>query len=257
VGEKNTLFILAVVMAIGAAFISIIKAKYEQNTKKRLMDKEFNFVKDIKHTLLLIFKTKEVSHSLVYISLSQIIILLLATIAPGYASQVLGIHVEEFPLVFIAPAAMGMVFGAVILVNKFHSHPKQKVITAGIFISGIAMLLLPFGSKVASREFVQVLNTYLPHFFDITILHIMAVLAFTMGAANSLVFVPANTSIQEKTTDEFRGKIYGLLNSIVGVFSLLPIIIAGGLSDLIGVGNVIVGIGATIILFGAVRVIHK
>ena len=85
----------------------------------------------------------------------------------------------------------------------------------------------------------------------------MAVIAFTLGAANALVFVPANTMIQEHTTDEFRGKIYGLLNSIVGALSLFPIIIAGGLSDILGVSNVITGIGIIIIVFGLIRIIQK
>lgn len=256
-GTINTLFILSGILLVGAAFISIVKATYNSAKKDDKLERKFDYVNDIKSTLILISKTKEVSHSLFFVSLSQVIILLLATIAPGYASQVLGIHVEEFPLVFVAPAALGVIVGAIVLVNKFHSHPKQNIITAGIFISGIAILLLPFGSKVASRDFVHTLNTYLPHFFDITILHIIAFLAFIMGAANAFVFVPANTIIQEKTTDEFRGKIYGLLNSIVGALSLIPIIVVGGLSDLLGVGNVIIGIGVLIILFGIIRLIKK
>jgi MFS family permease len=256
-GTVKTLIILAIMLFVGAIFISIIKVRNEKNKEVRVMDKRFNLIKDVKYTLILISKTKEISHSIFFISASQVIILILATIAPGYANQVLGINVEEFPLIFVAPAALGMIVGAIVLVNIFHSHAKQKIITTGIFISGIAMLLLPYGSKVASRDFIYTINSYLPNFLDVTILHIMAFLAFVLGAANSLIFVPANTIIQEKTTDEFRGKIYGLLNSIAGAFSLVPIIIVGGLSDLVGVGNVVTGIGVGIILFGSIRLIRK
>src|SRR6185437_4382466 len=111
--------------------------------------------------------TRAITHSLFLLSLSQILILILAVIAPGYASQVLGIPVEQFPIIFVTPAALGMVIGAVVLVNVFHSHPKEKMITAGIILSGIAMLLLPFGSKVASKEITQDINLYLPHLFRI------------------------------------------------------------------------------------------
>lgn len=257
-GNVNTLMVLALLFFIGAVFIALIKIKYEKiKIARKIIGNQFNFIKDIKHTLILISKTKEIFHSIFFISASQMILLLLMTIAPGYSNQVLGIRVEEFPIIFVAPAVLGMIVGAIILVNIFHSHAKQKVITSGIIIAGIAMLLLPYGSKVASRDFVQTLNTYLPHFFEITILHIMSVLAFILGFANALVFVPANTIIQEKATDEFRGKIYGFLNSIIGAISLLPIIIVGGLSDLVGVGWVITGIGIAIILFGLVRVIKK
>jgi MFS family permease len=88
-------------------------------------------------------------------------------------------------------------------------------------------------------------------------LHIMVVLAFILGVANSFIFVPANTLLQEKTSDEIRGKIYGFLNSFVGILSLLPILIVGGLSDLIGVGVVIAIIGACLLVLGVVRVFIK
>jgi len=257
VGPIHTLFVLAALLFIGAIFISFVKLTYKKNNEVSKLSEHFNLLKDIKHTLQLISRTKEISHSLFLIALSQILILILATIAPGYANQVLGINVEAFPLIIVAPAALGMIAGAIILVNFFHSHPKEKVITSGIILSGLTMLFLPFGSKVASRDFVQILNIYLPHVFEITILHIMAVIAFILGIANSLVFVPANTLIQEKTSDEFRGKIYGFLNTIVGVLSLLPIILVGGLSDLIGVASVIIGIGLCLLLLGIVRIFMK
>ena len=256
VGQFNALLVLAALLFLGALFIYFVKLTYEKKAPSTLEDK-LDVIRDIKHTILLIFRKKEIFYALLLIALSQIIILVLATIAPGYANQVLGINVEEFPLLIVAPAALGMVVGAIMVVNVFHSHPKRRVITIGIVLSGLAMLFMPFGSKVASRDFVQVLNVYLPHFFEITILHIMAFVAFVLGLANSLVFVPANTAIQEMVDDEFRGKIYGVLNTVSGAIAILPIILVGGLSDLIGVANVIIGIGICILLLGVARIFVK
>ncbi len=248
-------FILAAMLLIGALFTFFIKptdTKLVQAKREKL--KKINVFKDIKQTLSYMRHTKIVSHSLFLLSLSQILILILATVAPGYASQVLGIPVEQFPIIFVTPAALGMVIGSIILVNVFHNHPKEKLITAGIFLSGVAMLLLPFGSKVASREIVHDINLYLPHTFKITIYHIMTVLAFVLGVANSLVFVPANTRLQEHTSEEIRGKIYGFLNTFIGIMSLLPIILVGGLADLIGVGAVITGIGVCLLLLAVISI---
>lgn len=257
-GQTNTLLILVATLLIGSFFIYLIRLPHEKEQEhKKMMKQSFTIFGDIRHTLRLIAQSKIVSHSLFLLALSQLLILILATIAPGYANQILGITVESFPLVFVAPAALGMVVGAIVLVNYFHNHPRERVINAGIIASGLALLFLPFGSKVASRGFIQILNSYLPHMFDITILHVIAIVAFILGVANSLVFVPANTTLQEKTTDAFRGKIYGLLNSIVGIFALLPIILVGGLSDLIGVGTVIIGIGVSLLLLSFVRIVIK
>jgi MFS family permease len=248
-----TVALLAVILLIGALFIGFVHPRYGKISSNKNKLKKLDFLGDIKQTLFLVKRTRTISHSLFLLSLSQILILILATIAPGYASQVLGIPVSQFPIIFVTPAALGMVIGAIVLVNVFHNHPQEKIITSGIFLSGAAMLLLPFGSKVASRDIVHDINVYLPHAFSINILHIMVVLAFILGVANSFVFVPANARLQSKTSDEIRGKIYGFLNTFVGVLSLLPIIVVGGLSDLIGVGAVITGIGISLLVLGFVN----
>jgi len=243
----------AAMLLIGAFIISFIQPEYAKPVLTQTKAKPLHFFKDILQTLSIVRQTKAIVHSLFLLSLSQILTLILATIAPGYATQVLGIPVEQFPIIFVTPAAIGMVTGAVVLVNMFHNHPKEKIISVGIFLSGIAMLLLPFGSKVASKEIIQDINLYLPHAFSITIFHIIAFLAFILGVANAFVFVPANTRLQEYTSDEMRGKIYGFLNMFIGILSLIPIIVVGGLSDLVGVSNVIIGIGVCLLIIGVIN----
>ena len=255
IGPQNTLLVLAALLGIGAIFISFITPTYAKGKIKEKWRTRLTVLKDIVHTLKTISRIREVLHSVLLLALSQILNLIIATIAPGYASQILGIHVEEFPLLFVAPAALGMITGAVILVRFFHNHPRERIINFGIVLSGVAMLLMPYGSKVASRDFVQTLNIYLPHIFEITILHIMIVLAFILGVANAIVFVPANTIIQEKTKDEIRGKIYGMINTLAGALSLIPIILVGGLSDLVGVGWVLTGIGVSLLVLGIIRMV--
>jgi MFS family permease len=253
----GTTLILAGMLLLGSVFISFVTLTYSKMKEMLEEMQETNILRDIHHTLKLVSRTKSVYHSLFLLALSQILILIVATIAPGYATSVLGIRVEDFSWLFVTPAAIGMVLGAIGLINYFHAHPKNRLITVGIFVSGLAMLLLPFGSKVASRDIVHTINGYLPQFLKINILHIMTVLAFLLGFANALVFVPANTILQESTSEEFRGKVYGFLNTMVGVVSLVPVIAVGGLSDLIGVGNVIVGIGVALLLLAFGRLFIK
>ena len=176
--------------------------------------------------------------------------MVLAAIGPGYAQQIAKIKVEEFPLFFVTPAVIGAALCAIILGSYFHRHPKSKLTNLGLFLLGLSVLLLPYGSKIESRGFIQTINSYLPYAFDINILHIMVFLAFVMGIANSLIFVPANTILQEETSEEFRGKVYGALNTLVGLFSLLPILVVGGLADLLGIKGVLTGIGFIILSIG-------
>ena len=76
----------------------------------------------------------------------------------------------------------------------------------------------------------------------------MIVLAFIVGFANSLIFVTSNTAIQVAAGEGIRGRIYGLLNALVGAVSFLPVVLAGALADLLGVGAVITAIGILMLL---------
>lgn len=256
-GSMGAVMLLSLLLIISSIFIFFIKLKYSKNIHLEKAFEEANIFEDLKYTLSLMSRTKDVLTSIFFLALSQTLILVVATIAPGYAASVLKIPIVQFPLLFVAPAALGTVAGAAVLIYYFQNHSKNILITIGIFLSSASMLLLPYGSKVASRDFVITLNQYLPGFLEIDILHIVIFVAFILGVSNSLVFVPANTILQEKTNEEFRGKVYGFLNAFVGVLSLLPVIIVGGLADIIGVGSVITGIGFFLLSLGILRVVFK
>lgn len=259
-GKISAFFVLAALFLIASLCIVFMKVKapnYSLANMNKGKPLRITVGEEIKNAVTLITKTKEVYHSLFLLTLSQVIILVVAVIGPGYAQQILGIDIEQFPLLFVTPAALGMVFTAIILGNFLHAHPKRMMTNAGIFLSGVSLLSLPYGSKVTSRGFITAINDYLPPILSINILHIMVVLAFILGIANALIFVPSNTILQEKTSEEMRGKIYGMLNTLVGLFSLFPIIIVGGLADLFGVGAVLTGIGIGILLLFAVRLLMK
>lgn len=254
-GDTYVFIMLALLFVIAGMFASIIPVS--KSLRQSIQTQEdrlsFSIREEFKMALSLIAKTKKISHSLFLLTLSQMLILIVAVIGPGYANLVLGINAEEFPHLFVAPAALGMVIGAVVLGNLSHKISKEKITNFGLFLSAIAMLFLPFGSKVASKGFIVYINTtFFPH---VTILHFMMFFALILGFANSFVFVPSNTILQEETSDSMRGKVYGALNSLIGIFSLLPIIIVGGLADIIGVGNVLLGIGVLLLLVWLYRLL--
>jgi len=253
-GKTNIFIFLALCFLIAAFFASLIKYKESDLHKPKLKESlEYDFMKELKMALGLISKTKKIYHAIFSISLAQVLILTVAVIGPGYARQVLKIRVEEFPLLFVTPAIAGLALGSVLIGNFLHKHDKTNLTKLGLLMVGICMLFLPYGSKVESRTFIHAINFYLPHLLKINILHIMVFLAFLLGFAMSFVFIPANTILQEETSDEIRGKIYGVTNSIIGAISILPVLVVGGLADVIGVKSVITGLGIVIILIALIQ----
>lgn len=255
-GDINTLLLLGAMFLMSSFFISGIRVERQAISKKKsiLQASKSALMQEVRTALSIMSNSREIYSSLFLLALSQILLLVLAVIAPGYASQVLKISIQKFPLFFIAPAALGVLVGAIFLMTILHDKSKEKLTTLGLFLSGFAMLTLPYGSAIAAKGIIQTLNTYLPHLIDITTLHLVVVLAFILGLANAFVFVPSNTILQEKTSDEFRGKIYGVLNAMVGMFSLIPILVVGGLSDFFGVDKVIIGIGIILVGLGVSRI---
>src|SRR5881397_1067031 len=74
----------------------------------------------------------------------------------------------------------------------------------------------------------------------------VAVTAFFFGVSYAFVTVPAMTVLQEELRDDIRGRVFGVLNMLVSVFSLLPLLLVGPVADLWGVAPVFVGFAAIV-----------
>lgn len=242
-GPTYVFVVLSLFFMIASFFISKIKLS---GNIRDLSDEEAisaTFREEVKDAFFAMIKTKEIYKSLFLLSFSQILILTLSAIGPGLAKQVLRIEVNQFSIFFVAPAAIGMIMGALFIGNFFHGKSKHNMMTAGIFISSLAIIILSF---ITSENI-----------FGIKPINLVMIIAFVLGFANALVFVPSNTILQEETASHMRGRTYGLLSSVVGIFSLFPIILAGGLADLVGVPNVLIGIGVIIFITGVIHALFK
>ena len=249
-GSVNTILFVALLLIIGAVFIYLIPVTHKDPSSKMRHE---DMVSEIISALLFVLRNKIVRNSIFLLSLSQILILVVSVLAPGYASQVLGIQIEDFPLLFVVPAALGVVVGGALLINVFPNVSKSKVATVGLILTGIALLILPNGQAIIGSQLANHLRI-LPHILTLNTSYMVMGIAFILGFANALVFVPSNTRLQEHTSDTMRGKLYGMMNTIIGIFSLLPVLLAGSLSDILGVGRVIGGIGIAVLSLGILKI---
>lgn len=253
-GQTYIFIFLTSLLFLAGVFAYLIKAdKYKIQPNKIPKSGVLSFRDEFKIVINLIYKTKNISNALFSLALAQIIILAFAVIGPGYAEHVLRIRIEKFPILFVTPAIIGVSLGALLIGNFLHKSSKSSLTKFGMFLMGLSIILLPYGSRVESREIVHTINFYLPHILRINVLHIMVVLAFVMGFATAFVFVPANTVLQEETSDEARGKIYGALNTLVGVMSIIPVVLVGGFADIFGVKAVITWMGVIVLVIAFIR----
>lgn len=237
-GRSNVFLFLAGVFLLAGAcaiFISQKNTAIVPTQVKKSIGEEF------KNSLSLLAKTKRVADAFFLLIFSQVIIFVLATLIPGYAKNILQVPAEDISLILFAPAALGMVVAALFMGSVASRVPSFKLTSIGIYISGCVLLLLPFTSRILSRGIITNASDF------------VLILAIAAGVANALIFVPSQAAIQEIIPEDFRSKIYGLLFALIGLFSLLPVMIAGGVADIVGVGVVLFVLGVLIIIFGIVR----
>ena len=233
-GDSNGFLMIAILFVISSIFAYFIRMKRvhkAQSADTRALGIDF------KKTLRLLVKIKKVTGALLLLTLLQTVVLSIAVVGPGFAENILKIRVEEFPVLFITPSVIGMGIGAILLGNFFHDVSKRFMVRLGMFIIGLSLLASPYVLSLAGSNIIYAAVT----------------LAFFMGIAFALIFIPANTVVQQETSDQMRGKVYGVLNTLVGGVSIIPVLSVGAISDVLGVDKVLFIMGLTLLFISRMR----
>ena len=190
--------------------------------------------------------TPLVTWAMVYIALTYTLVAIAGALAPGFVREVLRLG-ERNVVVLVAPAGIGVVLGLGVLNVVSRRIGRPHAIGVGLMVTCVALAVLaaarPFADVFAVSRFGGGLGSALPFFVGI-----VSVTAFAFGVAYSFITVPAMTLLQEELPEEIRGRVFGVLNSLVSVFSFLPLVIVGPLADVWGIAPVFVL--AALIVFG-------
>lgn len=190
--------------------------------------------------------TPLVTWAMIYIALTYTLVAVAGALAPGFVREVLRLG-ERNVVVLVGPAGVGVVAGLGLLNVVSNRIGRPHAIGAGLMVTAVALLSLaaarPFADLFAESRFGGGLGGALPFFIGI-----VSVTAFVFGIAYSFITVPAMTLLQEELPDDIRGRVFGVLNSLVSIFSFLPLIIVGPIADVWGIAPVFV-LGA-VIVFG-------
>jgi MFS family permease len=179
-----------------------------------------------------------VTWSLIYIALTYTLVAVAGALAPGFVREVLRVG-ERNVVIIVGPAGVGVIAGLGLLNAVGRRWPRPNAIGTGLLVAGSALLFLAaarpltdFFSRVGSPG----LGAAFPAFVAL-----IAGTAFVFGLSYALITVPSMTLLQEELPDEIRGRVFGFLNMLVSIFSLIPLIVVGPIADLWGVAPVFVG----------------
>ena len=187
--------------------------------------------------------TPMVTWAMVYIALTYTLIAIAGALAPGFVREVLKLG-ERNVVVLVAPAGIGVVLGLAVLNVIGNRISRANAIGTGLLVVGLALLVLAGArplSEIFSSRLGGVLGEVLPFFVGL-----VSVTALFFGLAYAFITVPAMTLLQESLRDDIRGRVFGVLNVLVSIFSLLPLIFVGPIADVWGVAPVFV-LGAIVV----------
>ena len=234
-GIRYVFIFIAVLFFIAAFFAGIIP---KTNTKPISQ----NFAFDFQEIFVFLKNNRSILEALIIMAASQAMIATMAALSPGYATTVLNLSVTDASLYIVAPAVLGMITGSigVGLINR-ETHAKL-LINISVFLAGVFLSILSFLSRGRYQ-------------FDK--LAIAVISLFLLGLLNSVITVYANAMLQEKTPVSIRSRVYGFLTAAGGFGAIIPVFMAGILSDIFGVVKVMFGMGLVVMLVGCGRLIYN
>jgi MFS family permease len=162
----------------------------------------------------------------------------LGVLGPGLAATI-GLEPSQLAVI-VVPLGIGVVVGVVVLRRLGDRVPRRRAAESGHVVLGLltASLALAgwFGSVLAG--------------IGVSVLPFVITVAVGAGAAYAVVSVSAQTALLESMPSEVRGRVFGVLASIVSAASLVPTLVAGPLADKVSASLVIGVVGITVVGVG-------
>ncbi|MEM8612761.1 MAG: MFS transporter [Cyanobacteria bacterium P01_H01_bin.105] len=183
---------------------------------------------DIKDGLSYIRQRPPIRNAIIQLVLLFSVFAALAVLSVRLAEVVPTLKSSQFG-VLLASGGVGMGIGATLIGNFGHRFARRQLSLLGLLGMGASLggLSMTIHSLWGSLGLITLLGFF----------------AATVG-------IPMQTTVQQQTPEEMRGKVFGLQNNVVNIALSLPLALAGVAEALIGLRFVLVGLAAIVILGG-------
>ncbi len=196
---------------------------------------------------------RRVAWSLAYLGYSASLIGILGALGPGFATDILRLRPQDFFYV-MGPAGLGAVIGIVLLNSVGRRVPKRLVIDVALLGMTITLLGLAAIRPLVTllSPALQPIEAGLPELsIFLSVIALVSVVGLVAGIEYALIAIPAQTSLQEELPVDVRGRIFGILNTLLSVASFVPVIVAPVAADLLNIAWPGAGIPVVLVLLAA------
>ncbi|NEP58700.1 MAG: MFS transporter [Symploca sp. SIO2G7] len=183
---------------------------------------------DIWDGLQYLKQNRRVRNALIQLVILFSVFAALAVITVRLAENLPRIKASQFGFL-LAAGGIGMAVSAAILGHWGRTFSHSKLSLSGSV--GMA------GTLAAMALFIQ--NLWLT-----------LVMTILLGSFAALVGIPMQTTIQEETPEEMRGKVFGLQNNAINIALSLPLALAGIAETMFGLQSVFLGLSVITVIGG-------
>ena len=202
-------------------------------------------------------QNRAIAWSLAYLGIAASLIGVVAVLGPSFARDTLGLDPEDL-IVVVLPLGVGIVMGVLLLNNYGKYIARRRAIEFGLMLLGILLVILTVAGPV-SRILTGV-GDQLP-IVDISsltsLVAVVVAIAFLAGVCYGIVAISAQVQLQEDIPADVRGRVFGVLNMLISVASILPIIVVGQIADRVGTTAVILTVAALVLVSGVISILTR
>jgi MFS family permease len=198
-----------------------------------------------------------IAWSLTYLGIVASLVGILGVLGPGFAEETLGLASKDL-IVVVLPLGLGIVTGVLLLNAYGRLVTRRHAIEAGLITLGLLLLLLSvagpvsrFLTGVGSRVRIVDLASMT------SLVGVVEAIAFLAGVAYGIVAISSQTQLQEDIVEEARGRVFGVLNMLISVASILPIIVVGTITDIVGTTPVILTVAGLVLMSGVASIVMR
>jgi MFS family permease len=198
-----------------------------------------------------------VAWALTYLGVAASIVGVLGALGPGFAVHVLDLTSKDF-VVVVVPLGFGVVAG-VLLVNAIRSLvPRRRTIEIGLVTLGVCLVLITIANPISQLlQRVSAAQPVVDASALVSVLAVVVAIAFIAGVAYAAIAIPAQTELQEVIPEDVRGRVFGILNTLVSIGSFGSIIVAGPVSDALGTAPVLLAAAGLVGLSGVGSIVLR
>jgi MFS family permease len=190
--------------------------------------------------------------AMVQLTLSSALVLLFAILVPRYMRDTLDVSADNAAFVF-APTGVGAILGLRLLAWFAERIGKERVVTTGLWGIGLCLLALALGEPLA--DFLERMGVDPGGVGGQGLLWTLTMFfAFPLGLSYALINAPAQTVLHERAPAEMRGRIFTTQVVSANFFSLLPLLLVGAMTDLLGISLVLALIALGVAVAGGLNV---